>query len=225
MLNSKAQLWKVSGIGRSSCCAKPVGHIKRPDSRNISWARRGIYPTNDCLVVGLCNSVGTMDPRGECSNLYTVSDDHWVTDINQSPHDLVLSMCFSAKPEWSPHASYSVITAAERFDNVLLWSRANDVASLHQFKAHPGVPPAVLGYPSAVPFTSFLSANCCAGLLFFRRPAIQTYPKKLCRCLSTRLIQLVEAKLLTIGALDHSWKVNPLTPLDPDLDSAKDHSN
>ncbi|PLW08694.1 hypothetical protein PCANC_22524 [Puccinia coronata f. sp. avenae] len=218
VLNSKAQLWKVSGIGGSSCSAKPVGHIKRPNSRNISWARCGIYPTNDCLVVGLRNSVGMVDPRlyGECSNLYTVSDGHRVTDIqryinNRSPHlrlinttssivciddrkpnvpmlterhfrsqDLTLSMSFSAEPEWSPHASYSVSTAAERFDNVLLWSRANDVASLHQFKAHPGVPPAVLGYPSAVPVTSCSSANPRAGLLFFRRPAIHTHPEKLC---------------------------------------------
>ncbi|EFP82655.1 uncharacterized protein PGTG_08851 [Puccinia graminis f. sp. tritici CRL 75-36-700-3] len=217
VLNSKGQLWKVSGIGGNSSL-KRIGLMTYSEPKYITWARCGIYPTNDCLVVGLRDSVGMVDPRlnGECSNLYTVSDAQRMTDIqryinNRTPHlrlinttssmiwiddrkpgvpmltikhfrspDLTLSMSFSAEPEWSPHPSYSLSTAAERFDKVLLWSRTNDVASLHQFKSHPAIPPAVLGYPAAVPVTSSHPLDRRTGLVFFRRKTVDNHLEKFC---------------------------------------------
>lgn len=62
LLNSKAELWKVSGIGGKSS-VRQVGQIKHSEPHNITWARCGIYPSNDCLVVGLRDSVGMVDPR------------------------------------------------------------------------------------------------------------------------------------------------------------------
>ncbi|KAH9442260.1 hypothetical protein H4Q26_016597 [Puccinia striiformis f. sp. tritici PST-130] len=249
VLNSKGQLWKVSGIdGTAMPDVKRVGLVKYSEPKEITWARCGIYPTNDCLVVGLRNSLCMIDPRvyGECSTLYGVLEDQLITDVqryinHQTPHlrlinttssmicvddrkpgipmllvkhfrspDLTLSMGFPAEPEWSPDPNYDPSTAGERFDQVLLWSRTNDVASLHQFRSHPDIPPAVLGYPSAVPVTCSHPLNPRAGLVFFRRKVANSHPEeKIC------LIEMQRDGSLwhrQIGLFDPSVESYPVNP-------------
>ncbi|KAI9607894.1 hypothetical protein H4Q26_005344 [Puccinia striiformis f. sp. tritici PST-130] len=118
---------------------KRVGLVKYSEPKEITWALV-IYPTND--IYQSPNSASQIDHT--TSSMICVDDRKPGIPMLLVKHfrspDLTLSMGFPAEPEWSPDPNYDPSTAGERFDQVLLWSRTNDVASLHQFRSHPDIP-------------------------------------------------------------------------------------
>ncbi|OAV91243.1 hypothetical protein PTTG_07137, partial [Puccinia triticina 1-1 BBBD Race 1] len=155
---------------------RALGHLPTPG--RLEWARCAIYPSNDCVVVGLRNALSIVDPRIDApsSTLYVPDPGHQITDVqryisNRTPHlrllsttaqlawiddrrpgrpvlaerhmrapDPALSLAFAAEPEWAPGPAFDLARAATRFDRLLLWSPANDLACLHSYISAPALP-------------------------------------------------------------------------------------
>ncbi|MBW0498982.1 hypothetical protein O181_038697 [Austropuccinia psidii MF-1] len=97
ILNNHGQLWKTDGNHPSSM-AKLIGQIKFKQLDQNTFAKCGVYPNNDHLVVGFRDHLCLIDHRSnnQFIKLYNVLDGRSITDIQRyinhsSPHLRMIS--------------------------------------------------------------------------------------------------------------------------------------
>ncbi|WAR62664.1 hypothetical protein PtB15_15B251 [Puccinia triticina] len=186
---------------------RALGHLPTPG--RLEWARCAIYPSNDCVVVGLRNALSIVDPRIDApsSTLYVPDPGHQITDVqryisNRTPHLRLLS------------------TTAQ-----LAWidDRRPGRPVLADYISAPALPPRIAGFPAAVRLApSAPRHNPRAGLVFFRRPGTDDLPERLSVVEATPDGQLSHHQLGIFPAdTNIDWKFSqtglgqPASPLAP----------
>ncbi|EGG07635.1 uncharacterized protein MELLADRAFT_116210 [Melampsora larici-populina 98AG31] len=228
IVDNRGGIWKTSDPDNGPQCLH-IGTLTLTDNdgERIDWARSSATFYQDCITVGLRKSVQVIDPRAglepttvlfdsrnDYKNLYSLNDNHILTDIERhpshlSPHlrlinttqslivlddrkptvpmvsfphhrtqDLTLRMSFPSDLERFPTQEGFNSTTPNPF--VILWSRQNDVASLHSLDRNQfDKPPAMIGYPTTVPVLSTTENNPRTGLVLTSFPNNKSTSKHL----------------------------------------------
>lgn len=223
IVDNQGGVWKTSDPDNGPQCLQ-IGTLTKTDreEERIGWACSGATFAQDSITVGLRHSVQVIDPRAgvepttvlfdsghDCKNLYTLNDNHILTDIERHPsplsphlrlinttksliflddrkpdvpmvsfphqrtHDLTLRMSFPSDLERFPTQEGYNETFTTPNPCVILWSRKNDVASLHALdRVQSDKPPTMIGFPTTVPVVSTKENNTRNGL------ALTSFPNK-----------------------------------------------